>query len=130
MHAIPRCPRVQDGVSSCRLGTCAKESAGKRYGTAGPKIGPASLTWACAEATGLLRRHHAQGQKLLARLEPQHGQGQAWTILAHTWARAVYDMLTRDPVFEMARCLNGSGSRAGAPAVSLDTHGLSLHSRP
>jgi hypothetical protein len=30
IHAIRRCPRVQACVSSCRLVTCAKESAGKR----------------------------------------------------------------------------------------------------
>ena len=51
-------------------------------------------------------------------------------VLAHTLARAVYSMLTRDPVFEMDTCLNGSGSRAGQPAASLDTHGISLHERP
>src|SRR5215510_14106969 len=38
-HAITRCPRGQDFVSSCRLVKCAKAAAGKRYGTAGPKIG-------------------------------------------------------------------------------------------
>ena len=30
MHDIARFPRVQDFVSSCRLVTCARESAGKR----------------------------------------------------------------------------------------------------
>jgi transposase len=35
MHDITRFPRVQDFVSYCRLVQCAKESAGKRYGTAG-----------------------------------------------------------------------------------------------
>jgi transposase len=30
IHASQRFPRVQDCVSSCRLVTCAKESAGKR----------------------------------------------------------------------------------------------------
>jgi hypothetical protein len=42
-HAITRFPRVQDCVSSCRLVTCAKESAGKRYGTAGTQIGKISV---------------------------------------------------------------------------------------
>jgi transposase len=41
IHDIPRFPRVQDVVSSGRLVTCAKESAGKRDGTAGTKIGKA-----------------------------------------------------------------------------------------
>src|SRR5215475_4401638 len=35
VHALGRFPRVQDFVSYCRLVKCAKESAGKRYGTSG-----------------------------------------------------------------------------------------------
>jgi len=53
MHAIERFPRVQDFVSYCRLVKCAKESAGKRYGTSGTKIGNAYLTWAFSEAAVL-----------------------------------------------------------------------------
>src|SRR6266545_66647 len=41
IHDIQRFPRVQDFVSYCRLVKCAKESAGKRYGTSGAKIGNA-----------------------------------------------------------------------------------------
>jgi hypothetical protein len=29
------------------------------------------------------------------------------TILAHTWARAVYDLLKRDTVFDMQKFLTG-----------------------
>jgi len=61
IHDIQRFPRVQDFVSSCRLVTCAKESAGKRYGTAGTKIGNAYLTWAFSEAAGLFLRHTPPG---------------------------------------------------------------------
>jgi transposase len=50
MHDITRFPRVQDCVSYCRLGKGAKASAGQRDGTAGTKIGHASLTWAFSEA--------------------------------------------------------------------------------
>jgi transposase len=77
-------------VSYCRLGKCAKDSAGKRYGTAGKKLGNAYLTWAFSEAAVLVLRNNAQGQKYLAGLEKKPGQGQALTILAHTLARAVY----------------------------------------
>jgi transposase len=41
MHDITRFPRVQAFVSDCRLVTCAQASAGKRYGSAGTKIGKA-----------------------------------------------------------------------------------------
>src|SRR5262244_4612546 len=46
IHDIQRFPRVQDFVSYCRLVKCARESAGKRYGTSGTKIGNAHLKWA------------------------------------------------------------------------------------
>ncbi|HSF32160.1 MAG TPA: transposase, partial [Candidatus Tectomicrobia bacterium] len=46
VHDINRFPRVQDFISSCRLVKCSKESAGKRPGTSGAKIGKAHLNWA------------------------------------------------------------------------------------
>src|SRR4029434_7006161 len=49
IHAIERFPRVQDFVSYGRLVKCARESAGKRYGTSGTKIGNAHLKWAFSE---------------------------------------------------------------------------------
>jgi transposase len=67
IHDITRFPRVQDVVSSGRLVTCAKESAGKRSGTSGTKIGHASLKWAFSEAAVLFLRNHPAGQKYLAR---------------------------------------------------------------
>ena len=130
MHAITRFPRVQDCVSYCRVVKCAKEAAGKRYGTVGKKSANAYLNWAFSEAAVLFLRNNAPGQTLLARLEKKHGQGQALTILAHKLARAVDYMLTRATVCEMDRCLNGYGSSVGEPAASRDTQGISLHYRP
>jgi Transposase IS116/IS110/IS902 family len=129
-HDIPRFPRVQEFVSYGRLVTCAQDSAGKRYGTSGKKIGHASLKWAVSEAAVLFLRQNAAAQKLLARVEKKHGKGKALTLLAHKLARVVYSMLTRDTVFDLDNFLNGSGSRAGEPAASLDTHGISLNDRP
>jgi transposase len=83
IHDIPRFPRVQEFVSYCRLVKCANESAGKRYGTSGTKIGNAYLKWAFSEAAVLFLRNHPAGQKSLARLEKKHGKGKALTILAH-----------------------------------------------
>ena len=87
---MQRFPRVPDCVSSCRLVTWAKAAAGTRSGTAGTKIGNASLTWAFAEAAVLFRRAPPGGQQYLARWENKHGKGQAWTVLAPQLARAVY----------------------------------------
>jgi transposase len=107
IHDIHRFPRVQDVVSYCRLVTCAKESAGKRYGTGGTKIGNAYLKWAFSEAAVLCLRDNPAGQKYLTRLENKHGKGRALTVLAHRLARAVYDMLKRATAFDMAKCIHG-----------------------
>jgi transposase len=107
IHDITRFPRVQDFVSYGRLVKCAKESAGKRYGTSGATIGHAYRKWAFSEAAVLLLRNNPAGQKYLARLENHHGKGKALTVFAHTLARAVYDMLTRDTAFDMQKFLNG-----------------------
>jgi transposase len=101
IHDIHRFPRVQEFVSYCRLVKCAKESAGKRYGTSGTKIGNAYLKWAFSEAAVLFLRDNPMGQKYLARLEKHHGKGKALTVLAHKLARAVYYMCKRATAFDM-----------------------------
>jgi transposase len=106
IHDLQRFPRVQDFVSYCRLIKCAKESAGKRYGTSGSKIGNAYLKWAFSEAAVLFLRANPAGQKYLARLEKKHGKGKALTVLAHKLARAVYYMLKRQTAFAMHKFLN------------------------
>ena len=105
IHQIDRFPSVQDFVSYARLVKCAKESAGKRLGTSGKKIGNAHLKWAFSEAATLFLRNNPQGQQLLARLEKKHNKGKALTILAHKLARAVYYMLKRQTAFDMAMFL-------------------------
>jgi len=107
IHDISRFPRVQDFVSYCRLVKCAQESAGKRYGTSGAKIGNAYLKWAFSEAAVLFLRNNPVGQTYLSRLEKKHGKGKALTVLAHKLARAVYYILRRDTVFEMDKFLHG-----------------------
>ncbi len=127
MQTIARFPRGQDGVSSCRLVTCAQASAGKRSGTSGTKRGHASLPWAFSEAAALLLRRKPEGQRACARLEKTHGNGKALPGLAHHVARAVYDRRRRDPVCERRMCLHGEWSGVGEPVASLDHHGPSLH---
>jgi transposase len=107
IHDIARFPRVQEFASYCRLVTCARESAGKRSGTSGAKIGNAHLQWAFSEAAVLFFRDNPAAQKLLARLEHKHGKGKALTILAHKLARAVYYMLKRQTAFDLDTFLQG-----------------------
>jgi transposase len=113
IHDIHRVPRVQDCVSSARLGTCAKASAGQRYGPSGKNIGHAYRTWAFADAAGRCLRHHPAGQKCLATLERQHGPGTALTILAHKLARAGYDRLTRQTGCELETFLPDEREQRG-----------------
>jgi transposase len=106
IHDIQRFPSVQDFVSYGRLVKCAKESAGKRYGTAGTKIGNAYLKWAFSEAAVLFLRDNSAGQKYLTRLAKKHGQGKALTLLAQKLGRAVYYMLQRQKAFARDKFLH------------------------
>jgi len=126
IHEINRFPTVQDCVSDGRLVQCAKASAGKRLGTSGTKIGHAHLTWACSEAAVWFLRDHPPAQKDLARLEKTHDNGTALTGLAHQWARAVYDRLTRHVAFDQAPFFQHSWRGADEPGASRDTQGLNL----
>jgi len=68
---------------------------------------------------------------LLARLEKKHSKGKALTILAHTLARAVYDMLKRQTAFDLETFLHGEGRGASELQASLDSHGMTLlHNAP
>ncbi len=100
---IARFPRVQDFLSYGRLVKCAKESAGKRYGLSGKKIGNPQLKWAFSEAATLFLRQNQLGKEYFAKLERKHGKGKALTVLAQKLARAVYFMLTRHQAFDLQR---------------------------
>ncbi|MDP1624670.1 MAG: IS110 family transposase [bacterium] len=101
IHDMERFPRVQDFVSYSRLVKSAKESAGKRYGSSGAKIGNAHLKWAFSEAAVLMLRESEEVKKFKARLVKKHGKAKALTILAHKIGRAVYYMLKRKEVFNL-----------------------------
>lgn len=102
---INRFPRVQDFASYCRLVKCAKESNGKKYGTAGKKIGNAHLRWAFSEAAQLFLKNNEPGKKYLQKITNKHGKGKALSILAHKLGRAVYFMLKNKQGFDMNRFL-------------------------
>ncbi len=115
---ISGCPRVPDFVSSCRLLKCAKESAGKRLGPAGKKIGNVHLRWAVAEAAVLFLRHNQPGKAYFTKLEHQQGKAKALTVLAQKLARAVYYLLAREQAFALTRFVPASPLRGGTePAV-------------
>ena len=100
LHDVARFERVQQFASYARLVKCAKESAGKRKGTSGAKMGNVHLKWAFSEAAVLFVRHSAEAKALLARLARRHGKGKALSILAHKIGRAAYYVLKREKPFD------------------------------
>jgi transposase len=104
VHDVARFPSVQDFASYARLIRCARESAGKRSGTSGAKIGNAHLKWAISEAAVLMLRH-ADVDRLRNRLVRKHGKGKSMSVLAHKIGRTIYYMLLRRQPFDMERFL-------------------------
>jgi hypothetical protein len=114
IHDVRRFERVQEFASYARRVRCAKESAGKKHGTSGAKMGNVHLKWAFSEASVLFVRHCAGRKRLLARWEKQHGKGKALSILAHKLGRAAYFMLVRQRAFDLERFLATANGLEGA----------------
>lgn len=100
---ISRFPTLGQFVSYSRLVKCSRESAGKKSGYSGKKIGNAYLKWAFSEAAVLFLRGNQPAQKAVERLASKHGKGKALSILAHRLGRAVYAMLSKRQPFDQAR---------------------------
>jgi transposase len=126
IHRIDRFPSVQDVASYGRLGKGRKESGGQRLGTSGKNLGHAPRKWAFSAAATLFGRHNPQGQQRLARLEKNHDQGKALSILAQTLGRAVDGRLKRQVACEVRVFRQTEGSRAGEPGASRAIQGMSL----
>ncbi len=110
IHDIRRFPTVQDFVSYARLVKCPQESAGKRYGSRGAKIGNVHLKWAFSEASVLFLRCNPGAKRYLDRLASKHGKAKALSILAHKLGRAVYFMLKRGEAFNLTKFLSWEGT--------------------
>lgn len=105
IHDINRFPTVQDFSSYCRLVKCAHESAGKKKGTGGSKIGNVHLKWAFSEAAVFFMRHNPPAKTLVENLAKIHGKGKALSILAHKLARAIFYMLKNNVPFDRDKFL-------------------------
>ena len=105
IHDINRFETVQDFSSYCRLVKCSHESAGKKKGSGGAKIGNAHLKWAFSEAAILFIRHNAPAKKLVEDLAKIHGKGKALAILSHKLARAIFYMLKNNLSFDREKFL-------------------------
>lgn len=102
---IRRFPRVQEFLSYSRLVKSAKESAGKRLGSGGSKIGNAHLKWAFSEASVCFLSNNEAGRAYFEKLVRKHGKPKALTLLAAKLGRAVYVMLAKKRSFDMTRFL-------------------------
>lgn len=105
IHDICRFETVQDFASYCRLVKCSHESAGKKKGSGGAKIGNAHLKWAFSEAAALFVRHNPSAKKMVDDLVKVHGKGKALSILAHKLGRAIYYMLKNNVPFSLKKFL-------------------------
>jgi transposase len=103
IHDVRRFGSAGQFLSYARLVRCAHESAGKKKGTGGNKIGNAHLKWAFSEATALFLRASAQGKRWLARREKKRGKARALGAFAARLGRAVYHLLRKKEAFDATR---------------------------
>ena len=103
IHDVRRFDEVGQFLSYARLVRCAHESAGKKVGTGGARIGNAHLKWAFGEAACLLIRGSDQAKRWLARREKKHGKARALGALSAKLGRAVYHMLRKKEAFDAQR---------------------------
>jgi transposase len=114
MHQVQRFEHVGQFLSYARLVRCEQESAGKKLGWGGKKIGNAHLRWAFAEAACLFLRGSERARQWKQRQEKKHGSAKVLGILAARLARAVYHMLRKREAFDEARFWSGQTPTARA----------------
>jgi transposase len=117
LHQVDRFERVGQFLSYARLVRCDHESAGKKLGTGGKKIGNAHLRWAFAEAACLFLRGSDRAKQWKQKQEKKHGSAKALGILAARLARAVYHMLRKQEAFDEDRFWHGQVQPKPAPAA-------------
>jgi transposase len=119
MHQVERFDHVGQFLSFARLAPCEHESAGKKLGSGGKKIGNAHLRWAFGEAACLFLRGSERAKQWKQKQEKKHGSAKALAILAARLARTVYHMLRKQEAFDEERFWNGQAqsTRSGKPAA-------------
>ena len=103
IHDIRRFEEVGQFLSYARLVRCAHESAGKKVGSGGKRIGNAHLKWAFGEAACLLLRESEAAKTWLARKQRKSGKARALGALAAKLGRAVYHLLRKREAFDATR---------------------------
>src|SRR5262245_44261643 len=111
-HRVDRFERVGQFLSYARLVRCDHESAGKKSGSGGKKIGNAQLRWAFGEAACLFLRGSERARQWKQRQEKKHSAAKILGILAARLARAVYHMLRKQQAFDEDRFWNAGPQQA------------------
>ena len=119
LHDVRRFDTAGQFLSYARLVRCAHESAGKRLGSGGHKIGNAHLRWAFAEAACLFLRGRERAKKGKQKQVAKHGEGKALAVLAARLGRAVYHLLRKREAFDEDRFWNEGGGRGRTGSSSL-----------
>ena len=100
---IGRFPEVGNFLSYARLVRCEHESAGKKKGSGGKKIGNAHLKWAFSEAACLMLRAMPEAKKWLAKQERKRGKSKALSVLEAKIGRTVYHLWRKQQAFDAKR---------------------------
>jgi transposase len=116
LHDVQRFRHAGEFLSYARLVRCVHESAGKKLGSGGKKIGNAHLRWAFAEAACLFLRCSERAKKWKQQQASRRGEGKALAVLAARLGRAVYHMLRKKEAFDETRFWNDR--RQGAATVT------------
>src|SRR5438128_7782721 len=107
MHDVQRFDRAGQFLSYARLVRCAHESAGKKLGSGGKKIGNAHLRWAFAEAACLFLRCSERAKQWKEKQLRKRSEGRVLALLAARLARAVYHLWRKGQAFDEARFWHG-----------------------
>jgi transposase len=107
MHQVERFDSVGQFLSYARLAPCDHESAGKKLGSGGKKIGNAHLRWAFGEIACLFLRGSERAKLWKQKQEKKHGSGKALGILAARLARSVFHMIRKEEAFDENRFWSG-----------------------
>ena len=107
MHQVERFEHAGQFLSYARLAPCDRESAGKKLGSGGKKIGNAHLRWAFGEIACLFLRGSERARQWKQKQEKKHGTAKALAILAARLARAVYHLWRKAEAFDEERFWQG-----------------------
>jgi transposase len=97
---VDRFENIGQFASYARLVSCAKESAGKKQGSGGRKIGNAHLKWAFSEAAALMIRSSPEAKAFMEKMTRQRGKARAVALVAAKIGRVVYWMMKRKQPFD------------------------------